>query len=138
MKLVREHNNNNSNKNRVTVIDKPLDENNRFCKSCHLALVKKQGEGVYSCPRCNVSAVVMRDTYPNTKLRTTFPTYSPYEPVHTHVMQSETQKISRSEEYIRKRAAEKNAGENNDPFLKMLKGRGDIHLTNIEYYNVEE
>lgn len=123
---------NNNNKTIITKDNNQLEENSRFCKSCHLGLVKKL-TGVYSCPRCNCS-VIKQDSYPTTKLRTTFPTFNQYESIKTHVMQSEDQKLPRSKLYFKRKMEEKNELEDQDPYLTVLKNRGDLHLTNVEYF----
>ena len=123
-----------SNKN---IITSPKDLENRFCRICNLGLVMKE-PNVYSCPRCNVSTL-LTNTQPDVKIRTNFPVYDPTQEVNKHhVIQSENQKLSRSEYFIQKNMNKRNEEESNDPHLKFLKQRNDIRITNVEIYSYED
>lgn len=113
--------------------------NERFCRHCFLQLVPRINEpSIYSCPKCGCTAA-QKDTYPSTKLRTTFPTFNPSDvPAKKHVIQSEEHKLPRSELYFKRRQQERNKVEGNDPYLAMLKSRQDLHITSTEYYDVDD
>lgn len=121
------------------IITSPKDLENRFCVHCHIKLIQDSKEpDLYKCPRCNV-AIGLRATEPGIKIRTTFPTFDPFAPhSRKHIVQHKDESLPRSELYIRKRLAEKNKEEDNDPYLKILKSRGDLHITNVEYYSHED
>ena len=53
-------------------------------------------------------------------------------------MQSEDQRLPRSEYFIKQRLAEKNKAEDADPYLKILRSRNDLHITSTEYYSFSE
>jgi ribosomal protein L37AE/L43A len=131
-------NNNNNNRRTVNTVTKPTDYKNRFCNHCHIQLVFDPQHDIYKCPRCNVSTV-FQNTEPDVKIRTTFPTYDPTLSANkTHVIQSKNESLPRSEQFIRKRLAEKNAIEDYDPYLNMLKQKNEIRITNVEYYSYED
>lgn len=139
--------NNNNNKNKIPVRDsnnkniivKEDSINDRFCKHCFLQLVPRINEpSIYSCPRCNTTATKL-DTYPQTQLRTTFPIFNPTDiSTKKHVLQSNDQKLPRSELYFIKRQMERNKVEGQDPYLKTLKSRNDLHITNVEYFSYDD
>lgn len=125
--------------NRRNIIASPKDLENRFCTVCHIKLQRDLKEpDVYKCPRCNV-AIGLPSTEPGIKIRTTFPTFDPFAPnSRKHIVQNPEESLPRSEQFIRKRLAEKHKEEDNDPYLQILKGRGDLHITNVEYYSHED
>ena len=134
---------NNNNKKPVPVRDSNKNVlknepvvNERFCQRCFLQLVPRINEpSIYSCPRCNCTST-RKDTYPNTKLRTTFPTFSQNDPVKKHVLQSTDQNLPRSELYFKRRQMERNKVE--DPYLRQLLQNNQIRITSTEYYDVDD
>ena len=119
------------------IIASPKDLANRYCTHCYIKLIHDETNNIFKCPRCNVS-VVLSNTAPDTKIRTTFPSFDPTKPNKTHIIQSDDESLPRSERYIRKRLADKNKEEDHDPYLQKLKQNNQIRITNIEYFNVED
>lgn len=123
----------------TNIVISPKDLENRFCVHCYIKLNYDEHHNIFKCPRCNVSTT-LANTSPDTKIRTTFPAYNANESSNSrkHIVQSEDERLPRSEIFIRKRLAEKNKEENNDPYLQIMKSRNDLHITNVEYYSHED
>lgn len=131
-------NNNKRPPNKNVVTNPAKDLQNRYCQHCNTKLVHDDRHNIFKCQICNCTAV-LSNTQPDTKLRTNFPTFSANEPNNKlKIVQSQKDKLPRSEYAIQKNLAERNKEEANDPYLNMLKQNSHIKITNIEYYSVED
>lgn len=80
-------------------------------------------------------SAILQNTEPDVKIRVTFPTYDPNVSGNKkHIIQSKDESLPRSQRFIKKRLEEKNAIEDHDPYLAMLKQKNEIRITNVEYY----
>ena len=135
-------NNNNNNKTqqpkpKLNTIVSPKDLKNRFCTVCHIQLVFDETHNIYKCQRCGCQTVI-GNTEPAIKIRPTFPVFDQTQPNKKHIFQSDNERLSRSQQFIKKRQEERNQLEVNDPYMVMLKNKSEIRITNTEYYSVED
>ena len=112
-------------------------QNSRYCIHCHIQLINNPDntpfdKDIWKCVQCGVRYGI-KETEPGEKLRTTFPSFLENQQ-SKHIFQSANESMSRSKYFVKKRAEEKNAEQNNnDPYLKYMRYRSNIQIRDIDY-----